>query len=66
MLLEGWRDPAGDHVERDALASHLGRMRVTQLVWGEAAPHPGLVSESAELDSHGRGRSTVSHGLTRR
>ena len=38
-----------DDVERDALAGELQRVRVAQLVRGEAAPDPRLGGEPAEL-----------------
>ena len=31
-----------DHDQRDALVGHFDRVRVTELVWGEASPHACL------------------------
>lgn len=39
-----------DDVQRHALAGELKRMRLTELVWREPAPHPRSGSEAAELD----------------
>jgi hypothetical protein len=41
-----------DDVQRHALAGEFERVRVTQLVRGEAPPDPGAGSEPAELAAH--------------
>ena len=40
-----------DDVERDAFRGELYGVGVAQLVRREAAPHPGLRGEAAELDA---------------
>jgi hypothetical protein len=49
-------EPALDDVERDALSCHLDRVGVAQLMRGEAASHPGLGGEAAQLHAGGRRR----------
>ena len=39
----------------EALAREFERVRVAQLVWGEAPPDAGLRGESAELGANRRG-----------
>ncbi|MDX6410337.1 MAG: hypothetical protein QOE13_3408 [Gaiellaceae bacterium] len=43
-----------DHVERDAFARHLDRVRVTELMRGEAAPDAGADGEAAQGPSEQR------------
>jgi hypothetical protein len=45
-----------DDDQRHALAGHLDGMRVAQLVWREASPHPGLAGDAARLAAGGGGR----------
>ena len=43
-----------DHDERDALAGHLNRVRVSELVWGESAADSGLECGISKLDTNPR------------
>jgi hypothetical protein len=45
-----------DHVQRHALARHLDRVRVTQLVRREPAAHTGLHGSTPQLLAHARRR----------
>ena len=45
-----------DDDQRHALAGHLGRMRVAQLVRRKASPHAGLAGDAAQLRARGGGR----------
>ncbi len=43
-----------DDVDRHTLAGKLDRVRVAQLMWGEAAANPGLGREYPEFPTDGR------------
>ena len=56
-----------DDDQRHALAGHLDRVRVAELVWREPPPHAGLASDAAQLGAGGGGfvllTSRASHEL---
>lgn len=43
-----------DHVQWDALAGHLDRVSVAELVWSEPATYPGSHRQPPELAANAR------------
>src|SRR5215212_3616153 len=52
----GVAELALDDDQRNALAGHLGGVRVAQLVWRKPSPHAGLAGDAAQLSAGGGGR----------